>query len=315
MFFFTFILLQADIFRPERREDLCRALVAKVEFFFKDSKRMLLFNKTSQNGDSALAPSIKKDELLFQTPPEEDKNQQKSKNKKNSPKSTKSSPKSSSSKSSSPKPTASSPNSTSKRRSDQEEELDEEEEAQMNALEGVFQLIQGYVSGSTILKSKWIESINSSDRVKSVLRSEILCGYPALRFLRVTDNYQNELHQLQTKINGEVTVNELLLFAQDLSEKIPNQNSGHQSSWKAACRMFNRSQRKVGRHVMFTLHNWSHLRITDLFTDFSVWECQLASVVSDSVRRATSVTERVEILKEYVMEEDIMMNSNSSYSL
>jgi hypothetical protein len=65
----------------------------------------------------------------------------------------------------------------------------------------------------------WIVSVNSSDRVKSVLRSEILCGYPALRFLRVTDNYQNELHQLQTKINGEVTVNELLLFAQDLGEK------------------------------------------------------------------------------------------------
>ena len=165
---------------------------------------MLLFNKTSQNGDSALAPSIKKDELLFQTPPEEDKNQdknqQKSKNKKNSPKSTKSSPKSSSPKSSSPKPTASSPNSTSKRRSDQEEELDEEEEAQMNALEGVFQLIQGYVSGSTILKSKWIESVNSSDRVKSVLRSEILCGYPALRFLRVTDNYQNELHNCKRRL-------------------------------------------------------------------------------------------------------------------
>ena len=45
-------------------------------------------------------------------------------------------------------------------------------------------------------KTDWLAAVNSSDRVKTVLRSEVLCGYPALRVLREPGNYSNELHKL-----------------------------------------------------------------------------------------------------------------------
>ena len=271
--------VSSDVFRPEKREELCRALVAKVEFFFKDSKRMLLFNKRSTNGDPTAAPTpsavAAMDAGLALTPP-----------------------------SGSGGNTRSSPTGGAAGDGEAEEEEDDEERS---ALEGIFLLIDGYQTGGTLLKSKWIDSVNGSDRVKTVLRSEILCGYPSLRALRLTDNYQNELHQLRTRKDGAVTVEELLLFAQDVAERRPAGVS-QQTSWRAACRMYNRSQRKSGRHVLFTLHNWSHLRVTDIFGRDSaeVWECQLPPVVSDTVRRGETVKERVDILKEYIEEEGVM---------
>lgn len=234
--------VSSDIFRPERREELCRALVAKVEFFFKDSKRMLLFNKTSTAGNETKA-SLKPSPIL---------------------------PSATTAKSSlSPPPLLEKTGES----SIGEEFEDEEDNDEFRALEGVFQLIEGYTIGGSIFKSTWYDAVNRSDRVKTVLRSEILCGYPSLRALRVVSNYQNELNQLVTKTDNRITVGELLLFAQDIAEKIPR-NKSTSVKWSAACRLYNRSQRRSGRHVLLSLFNWAFLRVYDMRSG-QVFETQL----------------------------------------
>lgn len=168
--------VSSDIFRPEKREELCRALVAKVEFFFKDSKRMLLFNKTSTAGDptatspgeaSTSAATLSTNALPTLMPTTQEA-------------------------------------STRQRSRKEEEEVDEEDNDEFRALEGVFQLIPSFSIGGNVLKTNWCDAVNQSDRVKTVLRSEILCGYPSLRALRVCSNYQNALNQLVTKTDNRM---------------------------------------------------------------------------------------------------------------
>lgn len=170
--------VSSDIFRPEKREELCRALVAKVEFFFKDSQRMLLFNKTSTAGNpTATSPGgapTSAATLSTNAPPTLMPSTQEASTRQRS------------------------------RKEEEEEEIDEEDNDEFRALEGVFQLIPGFSIGGNVLKTKWCDAVNQSDRVKTVLRSEILCGYPSLRALRVCSNYQNALNQLVTKTDNRM---------------------------------------------------------------------------------------------------------------
>ena len=170
--------VSSDIFRPEKREELCRALVAKVEFFFKDSQRMLLFNKTSTAGNpTATSPGgapTSAATLSTNAPPTLMPSTQEASTRQRS------------------------------RKEEEAEEVDEEDNDEFRALEGVFQLIPGFSIGGNVLKTKWCDAVNQSDRVKTVLRSEILCGYPSLRALRVCSNYQNALNQLVTKTDNRM---------------------------------------------------------------------------------------------------------------
>jgi hypothetical protein len=318
--------LSNDIFRPERREDLCRALVAKVEFFFKDNVRLLLFNKVSLAGNpkSPVAPTtlgmpIHKNESKSKLPsPKRDTKGSSSpggRNKKN-----KTSPKK--------KKTKKSAGDQEKSRVSFDEALEEdtqalaakaeeedEEAAIRGALEGVLNLIPTFREG-VVRKTDWLAAVSTSDRVKTVLRSEVLCGYPVLRVLREPGSYSNELHKLETSQDGFVDLEELLLFANDLSVRAPAMASGSGGtveSFRAACKLFNRSQRTSGRHVLLTLHDWCHLRIHDIFSPVQgVYEAQLAPMVSDLVRRADTTKDRVGILREYILEEELIPPSNVS---
>ncbi len=291
--------VSSDIFRPERREDLCRALVAKVEFFFKDSKRMLLFNDQSTEGDTAATAGLMASQQQ----------QQQQQRRRRQEEGGATSAALSAADAAVPAPGANAGPGSALLPAPGDAEP-EDQEAQRDALEGVFRLIPAYEKeGEGLLrKSDWLDAASSSDRVKQVLRSEILCGYPPLRLLRKPEAYRNYLHTLVTRKDGFVDVDELLLFAQDLVQRGGSAASGGAvDSWRAAIRLFNRSERPSGRHVMVTLHDWSYLRIHDLFgPEKGVFESQLPPVVTDTVRRADRPEEKVDILREYILEEQLI---------
>jgi hypothetical protein len=316
--------LSNDIFRPERREDLCRALVAKVEFFFKDNVRLLLFNKVSLAGNpkSPVAPT------KLGLPVHENKLNTKSPSPKraikggSSPDGKKKNVKISSKKKKAKKEKSKKSSVSFDGVLEEDEqalaaraEEKDEEAAIRGALEGVLHLIPTFREG-VVRKTDWLAAVSTSDRVKTVLRSEVLCGYPALRVLREPGNYSNELHKLETTQDGFIDLEELLLFANDLSSRAPAMASGSGGtveSFRAACKLFNRSQRKSGRRVLLTLHDWCHLRIHDIFSPIQgVYEAQLAPMVSDLVQRAETTKDRVGILKEYILEEELIPPSNVS---
>lgn len=305
--------LSNDIFRPERREELCRALVAKVQFFFKDNARMLLFNKTSLAGNPK-SPVARLDQSLPV-----------------GGKSSISGPKIQSTRKKSPtsKRTSKGPHQGDGRTASKKHEVSFEEkegnsaengdenkdDAIRGALEGVLNLIPNFREG-VLRKTDWIDAVNTSDKVKTVLRSEVLCGYPELRVLRQPGTYSNELHKLETSQNGFVDLDELLLFAKDLSMRMPTMASGSggtMASFRAGCKLYNRSQRKSGRHVLLTLHDWCHLKIHDILASSqNVLVTQLPPDVADIVRRANTTNARVGVLKEYIIEEGLMVTKSGS---
>ena len=55
------------------------------------------------------------------------------------------------------------------------------------------------------------------------------------------------------------------------------------------------------------------MRIHDIFSPVQeVYEAQLAPVVSDLVRRASTTKDRVSILREYILEEELIPSGNIS---
>ena len=102
------------------------------------------------------------------------------------------------------------------------------------------------------------------------------------------------------------TVGELLLFAQDLAARSP-QSKSSTVKWVAATKMWTRSQRKSGRHVLLSLFDWAFLRVYDMGSG-EVFETQLPPSLSDEIKRGATVGERVDALKEYIREEELMVH-------
>ena len=159
--------------------------------------------------------------------------------------------------------------------------------------------------------SKRIESIGDQDRQSNVSRGCVHC-FVVVFFLLFSVRRYASTHVFWLFYCGVFfvyffvpsTVGELLLFAQDLAARNP-QSKSSTVKWVAATKMWTRSQRKSGRHVLLSLFDWAFLRVYDMGSG-EVYETQLPPSLSDEIKRGATVGERVDALKEYIREEELM---------